>query len=217
MNPFLVWLEENFVLVLSVAFALSTLCFVLGVLGAWRLGPRLRQPPRPFVRFGLSLVLVVAGAGGVLLFFDGLKTVVPAARAQQGMLNVLAPPLDFTYVSEVGEGSLANFRGQVVLLNVWATWCPPCLAEMPELDKLQTTHSAEGLVVLQISDESRETVSGYLDKHLMTTIHATAQPIPWPEFGRPTTFVIDRQGIVRKIISGQRDYEGFEHLIRAYL
>ncbi|HEY8014436.1 MAG TPA: TlpA disulfide reductase family protein, partial [Dongiaceae bacterium] len=46
---------------------------------------------------------------------------------------------------------LADFRGKVVLLNVWATWCAPCRAEMPSLDRLQATMGGEGLVILPVS------------------------------------------------------------------
>ena len=217
MNPFLIWLEENFVLVLSVAFGLSVLTVVLGGLGVWRKGRRLRQPPRPIIGFGLSLVLLVVGIFGVRLFSDGLRTVVPAVRAQNRMLGEPAPALDFTRVSEEGEGRLADYRGQVVLVNMWATWCPPCREEMPALDQLQATYADEGLVVLQISDEDRATVAKYLDEQPMSTVHGIAQPIPWPEFGRPTTFIVDREGVVRKTISGARDYAGFERMVRAYL
>ena len=217
MNPFLIWLEDNFVLVLGAAFGLSLLCVALGGRGAWRTGRRLARAPRPIVRFGLSVVLLVAGLGGTLLFFEGLRTVLPAARAQKAMLDQSAPVLDFAYVGREGSGRLADFRGQVVLVNMWATWCPPCREEMPALDELQKAYDDRGLVVLQISDEDRETVARYLDEQPMSTVHGVAQPIPWPEFGRPTTYVVDRQGVVRDAITGARDYEGFERLVREYL
>lgn len=217
MSPFQIWLEENFVLVLSVAFGLSVLFVVLGGLSVWRTGRQLARPPRPLVRFGLSLVLLVVGVGGTLRFLDGLNTVVPATKAQKRMLGEPAPALGFALVTEEGEGRLADYRDRVVLVNVWATWCPPCREEMPALDKLHRTYSEEGLVVLQISDERPEKVAGYLAENPMSTVHGIARPIPWPEFGRPTSFVVDRDGVVRKIITGARDYEGFERLVRAYL
>lgn len=217
MSPFLIWLEENLVLVLIVAFGISVLCLVLGGLGVWRTGRQLARPPRPLLRFGFSLVLLVVGAGGTLRFLDGLNTVVPATKAQKRMFGEPAPALEFALVSGEGEGRLADYRDRVVLVNMWATWCPPCREEMPALDKLHTTYSEEGLVVLQISDERREKVAGYLAENPMSTVHGVARPIPWPEFGRPTTFVVDRDGVVRKIITGARDYAGFERLVRAYL
>ena len=217
MSPFLIWVEENFVLVLSVAFGLSALCVVLGAVGAWRTVRRLARPPRPIVGFAFSLLVLIAGLGGVRLFLDGLQTVVPAARAQKKMLGEPAPALEFTLVGETRAGRLADYRGQVVLVNMWATWCPPCREEMPALEKLQTDFADQGLVVLQISDEDAETVARYLEEEPMTTVHGIAQPIPWPEFGRPTTWVVDRDGVVRRTISGSRDYEGFVRLVQAYL
>lgn len=217
MNPFLIWLEQNFVLVLGVGLGVSALGVVFGGWSAWRTGRRLAGAPRPIARFGLSLVLLLAGLGGTLLFVSGLQVVLPAARAQKAMLHQSAPGLDFAYVGRDGSGRLADFRGQVVLVNMWATWCPPCREEMPALDQLQKTYEDRGLVVLQISDEDAETVARYLDEQPMSTVHGVAQPIPWPEFGRPTTYVVDREGVVRDVISGARDYAGFERLVRAYL
>lgn len=217
MNPMLVWWAENLVLVLSIAWGLSALFVTLGSVGLWRAARRFRRPPRPYVKLALSLIGVVAGILGVLFFTDGLRTVVPAARAQSRMLDQAAPPLPFVHVENETPGRLADYRGRVVLVNVWATWCPPCREEMPYLDELQRIHGPSGLVVLQISDEDRETVSRYLEKYPMSTVHGVAQPIPWPELGRPTSFVVDREGRVRKVMTGARDRGQFERAILPYL
>ena len=52
--------------------------------------------------------------------------------------------------------SLADDRGKVIVLNLWATWCPPCREEMPTLERLQERYGKEGVVVIAVSDESTE-------------------------------------------------------------
>ena len=60
--------------------------------------------------------------------------------------------------------SLASLKGKVVLLNFWATWCPPCRKEMPDMERLSREFAKKGLVVLAVSDEDRDVVLGYLAK-----------------------------------------------------
>ncbi|GAB6051858.1 hypothetical protein JCM17960_06780 [Magnetospira thiophila] len=67
------------------------------------------------------------------------------------------PVPDIPFLDDTGEQrSIAAFRGKVVLLNFWATWCPPCVREMPALDRLQGLLKDEGLVVLTLSQDRGE-------------------------------------------------------------
>jgi peroxiredoxin len=94
--------------------------------------------------------------------------------------------------------TLDGLRGKVVLLNFWATWCPPCRREMPDMEKLYQRFSSKGLVVLAVSDEKRETVEEFLAKQNYTfpvlldagrTVN-TAFGIE----GIPNSFLFDRNG-----------------------
>jgi peroxiredoxin len=94
--------------------------------------------------------------------------------------------------------TLDGLRGKVVLLNFWATWCPPCRREMPDMEKLYQRYTSKGLVVLAVSDEKRETVEDFLAKQKYTfpvvldpgrTVN-TAFGIE----GIPNSFLFDRQG-----------------------
>jgi thiol-disulfide isomerase/thioredoxin len=70
---------------------------------------------------------------------------------------------DFTLNDLNGKAhKLSDLRGKVVLVNFWATWCPPCRREMPDLDKLQTRFAPQGLVVLSISDEDQAKVGPFI-------------------------------------------------------
>jgi peroxiredoxin len=71
----------------------------------------------------------------------------------------------FSLVSMDGKNyALDKLRGKVVLLNFWATWCPPCRKEMPDMEALYQRFQKKGLIVLAVSDEDRETVTGFLAK-----------------------------------------------------
>ena len=94
--------------------------------------------------------------------------------------------------------SLAALRGKVVLLNFWATWCPPCRKEMPDMETLYRRFESKGLVVIAVSDEERETVAGFLEKQ-----HYTFPVLLDPDRkandafgveGIPKSFIFDAQG-----------------------
>ena len=76
---------------------------------------------------------------------------------------------DFTLADLDGKSwTLKQLRGEVVLVNFWATWCPPCRKEMPDLDALYRQFQNRGLVILAISDEERGKVSAFLAEHKVT-------------------------------------------------
>ena len=217
MNPFMTWFADNLGIILVTGFLVATVALLSGALATWRTARKLRTRPRPLVRFFLSLILVLGSAGAVAVLGSGLTEIGPGMWAQRGMLGKPAPRLEFALVESDTPGSLADLRGQVVLINVWATWCPPCRAEMADLDRLQDTYSGDGLVVLHLSDENRETLLTWLENQPSSSVHAYAQPIPWPETGRPTTYVVDQDGKIRQVLLGQRSYDQFEAEIRRIL
>jgi cytochrome c biogenesis protein CcmG/thiol:disulfide interchange protein DsbE len=103
---------------------------------------------------------------------------------------------------------LPDLRGQVVLVNFWATWCPPCRAEMPGFQKVYDAKRAAGFTVLGISMDElpRRDVAGFLHDHAITYPVAMATRDAVVAFGGinsfPTSFLIDRQGRVRYTVQG---------------
>lgn len=100
--------------------------------------------------------------------------------------------------------SLAGLRGQVVLMNVWATWCGPCRKEIPELRGLHAKYKDRGLKVIGVSvdaDGSDDAIRDFLKEFRMDyTVWRDASETVQATFrmsGVPTTFVIDRQGVLR--------------------
>jgi peroxiredoxin len=101
---------------------------------------------------------------------------------------------DFTLTGMDGKTySPASMRGKTVLLNFWATWCPPCRKEMPDMQALYQRFEKKGLVILAVSDEERETVAGFLEKQ-----HYTFPVLLDP--GRKTNDAFGVEGIPKSFI-----------------
>jgi peroxiredoxin len=102
---------------------------------------------------------------------------------------------------------LAALRGRVVLLNFWATWCPPCVEEMPSLERLHQALGPEGLMVVGVAvDESDADVRSFVARSgvtfpILRDPGATVAAGTYRTTGYPETFVLDREGrIVRQLI-----------------
>ncbi|MGB0066350.1 MAG: TlpA disulfide reductase family protein [Terracidiphilus sp.] len=131
--------------------------------------------------------------------------------AHPGQTGKVAP--DFTVSDGATTVHLANYRGRVVLLNFWATWCMPCLEEMPSL--LALHHEEPGLVILAVSvDDNPDAYSRYIARNHVDLITVrdpdeSAAKLyhtdMWPE-----TYVIDRSGIIRRKFVGPQDWTSGE-------
>lgn len=122
--------------------------------------------------------------------------------------------------------SLADFKGRVVLLNLWATWCAPCRKEMPGLDRLQAEMGSDQfeVVALSVDRAGVKASQKFLDqiavKSLKTYVDATARVSkPLRVVGMPTTILIDREGreVGRLIGPAEWDTEEAKRLIRSVL
>lgn len=106
---------------------------------------------------------------------------------------------------------LADFRGRVLLLNFWATWCPPCRAEMPTLQALPEWFGADQVAVLALNyQEAGRTVRRFLEAgalNLPVALDATGDITrAWGVRAFPTTVLIDRQGQARQVVQGEVDW-----------
>ena len=135
-----------------------------------------------------------------------------------------APP--FSLMSDAGQAiQLTDFRGKFVILNFWATWCPPCVEEMPSLERFHDRFAARGVVVLGVSvDEDRSAYQQFLQK---TGVQFPTARDPernvsrlYGTFKYPETYFIDRTGkVVQKVIgpanwTDQQMLDYMEQLLR---
>jgi thiol-disulfide isomerase/thioredoxin len=121
---------------------------------------------------------------------------------------------------------LASLKGKVVLINFWATWCPPCRREMPSMERLQQALAGEPFVVLAVDvGEDADTIEAFTSQLdtvptfpiLLDTRSRAMQA--WKVAGLPTTYLVDKQGrIVASAIGGREfDHPGMIETIRGLL
>jgi len=157
-----------------------------------------------FLIMGLFLV----GAAVIFYLTGAQENVLESAGVALSPASVsyAAPQLALTDV-QGNPTSLDEYRGKVVLLNNWATWCPPCKAEMPELQAYYTTHARDGFVVIAIeSGEPANTVANFvLQNGLSFPVwldpHGAALEA-LQNWDLPSSYVMDQEGIVRMSWTG---------------
>ena len=118
---------------------------------------------------------------------------------------------EFTIQDAQNKITLSQYRGQVVVLNFWATWCPPCVEEMPSLVEMQRHMKAKGVTVVAVSiDVDENAYQLFLKQHGvdLLTVRDPAQKTPalYGTHGWPETFVIDRNGVMRRKFIGAVDW-----------
>lgn len=104
---------------------------------------------------------------------------------------------------------LSNLKGKVIFMNFWATWCPPCVAEMPAIDKLHQEMGDEVAFVMLSRDQSFEKAISYKKrKDYSLPIYTLASPLPamYRSTALPTTYVIDAEGNLALTHKGMADY-----------
>ncbi len=118
---------------------------------------------------------------------------------------------DFTLQDSDHKVTLSQFRGQVVVLNFWATWCPPCIEETPSLVRMQTRLKDKGVVVLAVSIDADDAAYHKFLKDYsinMVTVRDEAKKAAtlYGTFGWPETYIIDRNGVIRRKFIGPVDW-----------
>jgi cytochrome c biogenesis protein CcmG, thiol:disulfide interchange protein DsbE len=151
-----------------------------------------------FLLLGLAWIVVSRAAPG-----STTSGLVPAPQA-----GFLAP--DFTLQTIDGRAvKLSDLRGQVVIVNFWASWCPPCKAEMPAIQHVYDAYRNQGLVVLAVNATNQDTLANaqaFLSENNLTF------PVPLDVNGEttrlykinsfPTTFFITPDGVIHEVVIG---------------
>lgn len=153
---------------------------------------------------------VVAILGGVLWF--------ASTHLEDELVGVTvgSPAPDFagaTLVAPERAKTLADYRGEVVVLNVWATWCLPCRTEMPSIQRLHEAYGPRGLRIVAVSIDDpgkKDEIRKFLAEYRLTfeVLHDSLQAVQqaYQTTGVPETFVIGRDGIIRKKVIAAADW-----------
>ena len=158
----------------------------------------------------LLIFLIFAGFGVIVLLqtkdssFDFSGT--PRVKEGVAAPAFILPGLDGRMVS------LADYKGKTVLLNIWATWCPPCVAEMPSMEKLYQELKDEDFEILAVSIDvaGSNVVAPFMKKHrlsfaALTDTQGTIKDL-YQTTGVPESFIIDKDGIIAEKIIGPREW-----------
>jgi peroxiredoxin len=172
-----------------------------------------------------SFPVIPVAIGLFLVGFAVLMLVSPKAQGGAGVQNSVVPmevnfsAPDLALKNITGEAeSLADYRGQVVLVNNWATWCPPCKAEMPTLVAYHNKHAAQGFSVIAIEagdplDEVLQFASTY-KMNFPVWLDPDGEALKAFRNGTlPNSYVIDRTGTIRLAWTGEISMEMLEKYV----
>ena len=150
---------------------------------------------------GAVVLLLGGGVVAATRFAGELHPVTVGARAPVFRARTLG--------DSTREKTLDEYRGQVVLLNIWATWCLPCRVEMPSIEQLHRAYAAEGLNVVAVSVDGpgkEQAIREFARTYGLTfeILHDPSGQIErqYRSLGLPETYVIGRDGVIRKKVLG---------------
>lgn len=207
--------DADFVFRLSTTAAAMTLPFVATLVVAAL--DRRRGPLGRAARVGVGVAC--ASLALTWLPINGLLN--RQRQADNLALSQLqAPPFD-TVDTRGNPQRLSDYRGKVVLINVWATWCGPCRLEMPRLERLYQSRKAEGLAVFGLSTEDVEVQKQFAQAVVVSYPLLTTRgnvPRTYSQPGRyPANFLIDRSGRLQAAPSVEKPFSSLEAAVDALL
>jgi peroxiredoxin len=157
-----------------------------------------------WIAVGVVLGVIGFGLGAALLLTPEITRIEPGARA---------PDYTVANVTTGDSVSVRDYRGRVVLLNLWATWCPPCEQEMPSMERLYHELGPQGLEVVAISIDqlTPDGVRQWVEERGLsfTVLHDRSGRIQqaYQTTGMPESFVLDREGVIIKKVIGAAEWD----------
>jgi len=171
----------------------------------------MRMHVSPAATIALAALIALAGAAFVGCDRGKKASAEPPPYAEVGLL---APDFTLPYFGTSTRLGLKDLRGKVVLINFWASWCPPCRQEMPDLISLSRDYERRGVVVLGVVLNSNpQEVDQLIQQYQIPyqSVMGTDEVAgAWRVEGIPATYIIDREGIVRNHYVGAQSRTTFE-------
>ncbi len=167
------------------------------------------------------IVAIVVLAIALIVLVPLFRNSSPHASGPSGLAGTTAPV--FSLGDDRGATvSLAQYRGKLVVMNLWASWCPPCRAEMPDLQRLSSAYAARGVQVVGVNEgEAAQRASAFaasLGIHFPIWLDADQRyGRLYAALGLPTTVVIGRSGVVLKGFDGPLTFDQMQAAVKPYL
>lgn len=214
----------------SMVYGLGVIMIAVGAIFLWMLfKDNEANRPRDIVEWVgtvLSCLLIVSAVGMMFLAKKSEEIVVAAGQVateaffEDAVIEVPIPDVEFKNVADGSDSRLSEFEGKVMIINFWATWCGPCLQEIPDLNRLQKEYRDQGLVVISISDEEQSLLQEFqlqLPLEGRSVYVPSEMQLPTPFTGafnvRPASFIVDKAGNARRFLLGARDYQFFKKAV----
>jgi len=169
-------------------------------------------------KFNLKAAILVSLAVVIALVLVSLlqnDSALESVKLTPTVTGIPAP--EFTFPDINGRNiSLSDYKGKVVLLNIWATWCPPCVYEMPSMQKLYNEFNGKNFKILAVSIDAAgvDVVAPFMKKHKLS-FPALMDPkgtikTMYGVTGVPESYIVDKQGILIGKVIGARDWSSPE-------
>lgn len=169
-----------------------------------------------------KIVTVLVGCGVLVslgfsfFFYICLKEVGQVFFNEQKIVGNEVPKTDLIDVFSGEHVDLKSFSGKTLVVNQWATWCGPCLDEMPALEKLQDHYRSKDVVVVYVSEEELKHVKSFLEnRKTKPGLYVKADRLPWSLSTLPSTVIVDSSGVVKKLLVGGQTYGQFQSAIES--
>lgn len=193
-------------------------------------GPQASVKPRSGVLRGALWGAALVGVAAVVYIMAQSSTKMPptvpvatpaaAVKPMSEKLTMATGPVpspDYTFFDSSGKPmKIADLKGKVVVLNIWATWCAPCVAEMPTLAKLQAAYAGKDVEVVTVSIDSETSATKarlFIARHdPLKFYHDREMKLPFKVNapGAPTTVIYGRDGLEKARVAGEADWSGPE-------